>query len=62
MQAKPNSQADRIAVTKLFKEIAAFGRQVRERRAAEAVAAQSAAFTERLQPVSTEDSHETLIG
>ena len=37
MQDKSISQADRIAVSKLFKEIAAFGRQVRERRAAEAI-------------------------
>ena len=62
MQTKPITPADRIAVTNLFKEIAAFGRQVRERRAAEAAASQSAAFTERLQPVSAQDSQDTLGG
>lgn len=38
MQDEPISRADRLAFTELFKEIAALGRQARERRAAEASA------------------------
>jgi hypothetical protein len=37
MQDESINQAERIAVTNLFRAIAAFGRQVRERRAVEAV-------------------------
>jgi len=35
MQSEPITQADRIAVINLFKEIAEFGRRVRQRRAGE---------------------------
>ena len=35
MQSDPTTKADRIAVNNLFKEIAEYGRWVRERRAVE---------------------------
>jgi len=35
MQSEPVTDADRMMVTDLFKEIAAYGRRVRERRAVE---------------------------
>ena len=38
MQYEPISAADRIAFTNLFREIAAFGRRIRERHAAKAAA------------------------
>ena len=40
MQSDSTTEADRIAVNNLFKEIAEYGRQVRERRAAEKAVAQ----------------------
>lgn len=43
---EPISRADRLAFLELFKEIAAIGRQARERRAAEAAASQILPKTE----------------
>lgn len=51
MQDEPISQADRIAVINLFKEIAAFGRQVRERRTAEAAKVQPVVLCVTPQPI-----------
>lgn len=38
MEAEPTSQADRNMLADLFKEIAAFGRRIRERHATKAAA------------------------
>jgi hypothetical protein len=49
-EEEPVTQADRLAFINLFKEIAAIGRQARERRAA-ALATQSSVDTENPQPI-----------
>ncbi len=55
MQGAPITEADRIAVNNLFKEIAEFGRRVRERRAAEkAVAKQKRKNSGKVQPTVNE--------
>ena len=51
MQSEPITRADRIAFTNLFKEIAAIGRQARERCATEKEDVQLTPDTSHLQPV-----------